>query len=115
MYKSLKLLELLIETCIISNKSGLSLINDFQTINQRIDYANLNELLNKLYGLYNLRLQSAHYLGKEGVKIFNDAISCFGISSSTTQLNYVEAIEIVYQGITDTLKHINTIIRNTFV
>lgn len=112
-YGSVKLLEMLIELCLISNKSGLILSKEGKVIFKRIDYEKINELLSRLFGLYYLRQQFAHYESSRGEKDFNDAIQSFGIESSMITTNFIEAIEIVYRGITDTLKSLNKILPDT--
>lgn len=112
-YGSVKLVEMLIELCLISNKSGLTLSKEGKVIYERIDYDKINELLLRLFGLYYLRQQSAHYMGKEGEIRFNEALSNFDIELSLVKTDYVDAIEIVYQGITDSLKNINNILTQT--
>lgn len=110
---SIKLLELLLELCLISTKSGLTLLNDGKEIVKRLDPDNVNAVLAKLFGLYYLRQQSAHYLGKDNQKEFVKSLNSFEIESSMVAGNYVDAIEIVYDGITKTLKNVNKIFSKT--
>jgi hypothetical protein len=112
-YRSVKLLELLIEIFIVSNKSGLSPKKNGKTIVGRIDYENTNEFLRQMFGLNFLRIQSSHSSGTKGEKIFYDALKSFGIEQAMIATNYVDAIEIVYQGIANTLKTINKILEET--
>jgi len=112
-YGSLKLLELLLEICMISNDSGLTLLENSKAIIERIDFENINGQIKKLFALYNLRLQSSHYMGKDGEMKFNEALTSFDIELSLVKAHYVDAIEIVYQGITDSLKNINNVLTQT--
>lgn len=108
-YKSIKLLELMVELKIISNKTGLEFTKSFAGIIERLDYYKLNDYLKEFSALNALRQLSSHKIESVNNGNFNLALKTFQIDLSSVEKSFMNAIESVYDKLTSSLIQINEI------
>ncbi|MFA7419093.1 MAG: hypothetical protein WCZ90_05335 [Melioribacteraceae bacterium] len=108
-YRSIKLLALLVELKIISNKTGLEFTNSFSGIIERLEYDKINDSLKEFFALNALRQLSSHRIYSDSNGNFNLALKTFQIDISSAEKSFMDAIESVYEKLTKSLIQINRI------
>lgn len=113
-YRSLKLLQLIIQTCEAAESSGLDITSECSELTNRI--SDLNKQVDNFeyfFALNTIRQIESHLKGNEKDKEFITALETFGISHSEAKSEYGYALDEVYISITKALDNIATKIQNS--
>jgi hypothetical protein len=106
-FRSIKLLDLILSYINIANETGLNLKLDSLEINALLENEIKELRLTKLlWALNSLRQLDSHQEGTKSNRKLNDALKVFSIDKNEITNNYLEACEITYDKLEDSFREI---------
>jgi len=102
-FRSLRLLNLLLNLCQIATQGGLHLLDDSAEILKRFDSTTEQNYVPHLFALYELRKLKSHRSDESNAKKLKDALDTFGIVGASTIPGWGSAADRAYEVLIEAL------------